>query len=257
MILTATTFATTAVSSSAFVCLHSVPKNWDINHTPSAIVGGFSVIPSHTAPRTNSHRVTTSVTHVNLFGNLFGDNTKDYEDQEDLQGDEIARFSNLSSGSDDDLHVKFDSLSIMISEWSRLFIDEEDSEVHGSDGKKMGLTTPVTVVPLVKQSFDVGDAVGGVAAVAELSGVQLLFKKPKVGGRSAYKDKDEDEDKESKKETIKEGGVEVQVQQLSNGELQVSAKRCEIEEGTMIKEMSEQTILGSLREAIRAWRKEQ
>lgn len=239
MILTATTFAITTLSSSAFVSRHSVPKNWDINHTPFAIVGGFSVIRTHSALGTNSRRVATSVTHVNLFGNLFGDNTKDYEDQKDLEENEIARFSNLSSGSDNDIHLKFDSLSIMISEWSRLFIDEEDSEVHGSAGKRMGLTTPVTVVPLVKQSFDVGDAVGGVAAVAELSGVQLLFKKPKVGGRSAYKDKDEEDDEdnneESQEETIKEGGVEVQVQQLSNGELRVCAKRCEIEEGTMIK----------------------
>ncbi|KAL7447660.1 hypothetical protein ACHAXS_000047 [Conticribra weissflogii] len=124
----------------------------------------------------------------------------------------------------------------------------------------MGLTTPVTVVPLVKLSFDVGDVVEGFPAVTELSGVQLLFKKPKVGGRSAYKDKDEDEDHadgEIAEESIKEGGVEVQVKKLSNGELQVSAKRCEIEEGTMIKEMSEQTILDSLRDAIRAWKKEQ
>ncbi len=247
IILTVTAFATTVLSSTAYVCPHTVSKK-------------LSIFPSHIAPRTISRRATTSTTHVNLFGNLFGDNTKDYDDQKDLQENEIARFSNLSAGSDDDIHVKFDSLSIMISEWSRLFVDEEDSEISGFAGKRMGLTTPVTVVPLVKLSFDVGDVVEGFPAVTELSGVQLLFKKPKVGGRSAYKDKDEDEDHadgENAEESIKEGGVEVQVQKLSNGELQVSAKRCEIEEGTMIKEMSEQTILDSLRDAIRAWKKEQ
>ena len=198
-----------------------------------------------------SSTVTTSAaatTRLNLFGNLFGDNTKNNDDQVDLQENELARFSNLaqSSSSDNTNDVKFDSLSIMISEWSQLFAHDDD----GSKNKKMGLTTPVQVVPLATQSS------------GDVSGVQLLFQKSKVKSSSAYRDKD-DEKKTDNNDTsndnaaIKEGGIEVQVQKLSNGELQVVAKRCEIEEGTMIKEMSEQTILDSLRGAVNAWRKEQ
>lgn len=110
----------------------------------------------------------------------------------------------------------------------------------------MGLTTPVDVVKL--------------PTTENSAGVQLLFKKG-VGGRSAYNDKDDEDDDDKKKEkedSIKEGGVQVRIEKLSDGnDLEVIASRCEIEEGTMIKEMSEQTIIESLRQAMQAWRKEQ
>ncbi|KAL7455208.1 hypothetical protein ACHAWC_007791 [Mediolabrus comicus] len=185
-------------------------------------------------------------TKLHLFGNIFGNDDKPAADQEGLQENELARFSNLlaNSGSGSDgvsdnnkIDVKFDSLSIMITSWSKMF----------SDHKSMGLTTPVDVVKL--------------PTTEDSAGVQLLFKKG-VGGRSAYNDKDDKDDgdnkKKEKEESIKEGGVQVQIEKLSDGnDLEVIASRCEIEEGTMIKEMSEQTIIDSLRQAMQAWKKEQ
>ena len=188
----------------------------------------------------------TTNTKLHLFGNIFG-NDDTPADQEGLQENELARFSNLlanggsvgSDGVSDDnkIDVKFDSLSIMITSWSKMF----------SDHKSMGLTTPVDVVKM--------------PTTDDSAGVQLLFKKG-VGGRSAYNDKDDKDDgdnkKKEKEESIKEGGVQIRIEKLSSGnDLEVIASRCEIEEGTMIKEMSEQTIIDSLRQAMQAWRKEQ
>lgn len=186
-----------------------------------------------------SRRASASKTTLGLFGNIFGTEEAE-EDQKDLREGELARFS-YELPADVKPEVKFDSLSIMISEWSKLFTDEE---------KKTGLTTPVAVVDLTPQTVE-GDA-------NNYSGVQLLFQKKKTG----YADKDENKYKEQgkekdKEEAVKEGGVEVRVEQSSGGDLSVTASRCEIEEGTMVKEMSEQTIVDSLRKAIVAWKKEQ
>ena len=110
----------------------------------------------------------------------------------------------------------------------------------------MGLTTAVDVVELIKSD--------------DSAGVQFLFKKGK-GGRSAYSDKDDKKDdgdkKKEKEKTIKEGGVQVMINKTPDGDLEVIAKRCETEEETMIKEMSEQTIIDSLGQAMQAWKKEQ
>ena len=207
-----------------------------------------------------------------LFGNLFG-NKDQNDDQRNLQENELARFCQLSaptpgSSSSSDSNVKFDSLSIMISEWSKLFIgDDEHDDSSKKNRNVMGLTTPVAVVTLPKPASSPAatkvpenDVYG--EYVIDYTGVQLLFRKGKTGGRFAYQDKDEQKDKFDESKTkkdvpITEGGVEVRVELLSNGELRVVAKRCDIEEGTLIKEMSEQTILDSLRKAVTSWRKEQ
>mmetsp|Transcript_23445 Transcript_23445/g.33489 ORF Transcript_23445/g.33489 Transcript_23445/m.33489 type:complete len:223 (+) Transcript_23445:42-710(+) len=182
------------------------------------------------AVSTSEHNIlsTSCSTKLNLFGNLFGN------DVADLENKELARFSNLLVGSDMNIDVKFDSLSIMISSWSKMF----------SDHKNMGLTTAVDVVELPKSDNS--------------AGVQFLFKKG-TGGRSAYSDKDDNDDKKKRKEedTISEGGVQVMINKLSDGDLEVIATRCEVEEGTMIKEMSEQTIIDSLGQVMQAWKKEQ
>mmetsp|Transcript_9990 Transcript_9990/g.15005 ORF Transcript_9990/g.15005 Transcript_9990/m.15005 type:complete len:220 (+) Transcript_9990:80-739(+) len=178
----------------------------------------------------SEHIFSTRSTKLNLLGNLFGNNVADVETKE------LDRFSNLLVNSDVNIDVKFDSLSIMISSWSNMF----------SDHKKMGLTTAVDVVELPKS----GDS----------AGVQLLFKKGK-GGRFAYRDKDDKNDdgdkKKQKEDSVKEGGVQVMINKLSDGNLEVIASRCEIEEGTIIKEMSEQTIIDSLGQTMKAWKKEQ
>lgn len=165
------------------------------------------------------------------------------EDQLDLEEGQLARFSHLVTDNANP-DVKFDSLSIMVSKWAKLFLEG-----------KMGLTTPVAVKELVKPT-DGGE-------VADSSGVQLLFQKKgmKTGGYMAYQDKDDEKlkDKGDKKdEAVSEGGVEVRVERLSGSDdLRVVATRCEIEEGTIVKEMSEQTIIESLGKAMAAWKKEQ
>jgi len=195
-----------------------------------------------------------SITTLNLFGNIFGNNDDVEEDQKDLQENELARFSHILDTDTANPNVKFDSLSIMISEWSKLFTNKD---------KSMGLTTPVAVVELSPSPSDAPTDNDDEEDVTNVSGVQLLFQKSKTGGRSAYQDKDDekygddDDNKDKEEEAISEGGVEVRVQQFSGGDLEVIASRCEMEEGTMVKEMSEQTIVDSLRKAVAAWKKEQ
>ena len=182
------------------------------------------------SPQIRIESTASQPTHLNLFGNLFGENI-----QEDQAGNELARFANLASPS-------FDSLSTFILEWGKLFTEGYE---------KTGLTTPVDLVKL-PENYRVDDE----EDVANTSGLQLLFVKTKRG--YADKDREEDEDMETKEEAaVKEGGVEVRVQELVGGELQVVASRCEVEEGTMIKEMSEKVIIDSLGKAVAAWKKEQ
>ena len=137
---------------------------------------------------------------------------------------------------------KFDSLSTYIVEWSKLL---------ENDPKGMGLTTPVTV--------STSDATpdGDVAAV---SGVKILFLKTKTG--DAYKSKEEerateeDEEEEIPEKEVREGGVEVLVEQLNDGHVQVRARRCEVDEDTTIKEMSEENITSELTKAVDVFMKE-
>ena len=198
---------------------------------------------------------TTSTTQLHLFGNLFST-----EEKEELLENELARFSHLVS-SNENPTTKFDSLSNMISSWSKVFFTDDGK-------KKTGLTTPVTLVEL-KSPSQIEEEEGGGGSdddddgeiVTNYSGVQLLFKKGTTGGRAAYQDKDDEKNNKEggkkKEDTTKEGGVEVRVEQLSNGDLQVIAKRCDFDEDTMIKEMSELTIIDSLKQAMVAWKKEQ
>jgi len=170
--------------------------------------------------------------------NLFGFGNAVLEDQKNLEEGELAKFQHVVPA-DDKARVKFDSLSTMIRQWSELF----------EDGRGMGLTTDVEVTQLPR-----GDS------GASSSGVKLVFKKRKA----AYSDADAAEDDgrgdgagEEKDETIREGGVQVVVALLENDELQVTASRCDIDEGTIVKEMSEEAIVDSLRKAVAAWKKEQ
>jgi hypothetical protein len=221
-----------------------------------------------------------STHHTNL--NLFGFGKEDKVDEEELQGvNELARFSYELSSSDI-AETKYDSLSNMISSWSKVFFTDDGK-------KKSGLTTPVTLVEIGSKSdadkalvkaeeaaaidaHDVSDpGMEGAAmeravvmaadmydgiSITKHTGVKLLFKKVNTG----YKDKDDEKNKDEKKKkekVKKEGGVEIRISQLSDGNLQVVASRCDLDEDTMIKEMSEQAIIDSLRKAWGAWKKEQ
>ena len=50
--------------------------------------------------------------------------------------------------------------------------------------------------------------------------------------------------------------MEIVIKQGSDDKLQVLARRCNIDEDTMIKEMSEEAILNELKKAIRIWKEE-
>lgn len=201
----------------------------------------------------------STTTSLRLFGNILGN--KEGAVSEQREG-ELARFAfpKATGSSPSSNDVKFDSLSIMIKEWSKLFVADDLG-----NKKITGLTTPVTVVDLtwVDLLTPAAAAVENDDDTIKFSGVQLLFKKGKTGGRSAYQDKDDERhnknEKDGQKDNVdatKEGGVEVRVEQSSSGDLRVIASRCEMEEGTLTKGMSEGVIVDSLKKAISAWRKE-
>ena len=108
-----------------------------------------------------------------------------------------------------------------------------------------------------------GDSDDGAASSS--SGVKLVFKKRKAAyadADAAKEDDRNDEPRKKKDKEIREGGVQVVVtllesDELQSDELQVTASRCDIDEGTIVKEMSEETIVDSLRKAVAAWKKEQ
>eukprot|EP00527_Entomoneis_sp_CCMP2396_P008074 CAMPEP_0198153668 /NCGR_PEP_ID=MMETSP1443-20131203/65174_1 /TAXON_ID=186043 /ORGANISM="Entomoneis sp., Strain CCMP2396" /LENGTH=205 /DNA_ID=CAMNT_0043820081 /DNA_START=90 /DNA_END=707 /DNA_ORIENTATION=- len=124
------------------------------------------------------------------------------------------------------------ALTEYIVQWAQLF---------ESDGKGMGLTTPVKAQPLE-------------------NGVRLIFQKVRNTGYSdkagSSKSEEKPKEGEKKKKEARQGGVEMMVEELDDGSIQVRAQRCEIDEETLIKEMSEETILNKLKKAIEVWKKD-
>ena len=164
-----------------------------------------------------------------LFGGIFGGDDKP-------GSDDLVFYPNLASSD-----LKFDSLVDYLTQWAKLF-----------EGKGMGLTTPVSI-RAASQNFLISDD------VAKVNGVEIVFQKVATG----YEDKDKEEDEDGKdnnkeEKEVKQGGVAVIVEQLKDdsGSIQVRARRCEIDDDTMIKEMSEETILKELKKAISVWKKE-
>lgn len=163
---------------------------------------------------------------------LFGFGEKDETPDE---GD-LAKYSSLPA-------AKFDALSEYIRLWADLFEDESK--------QRMGLTTPVKIFP------SKSDADGVMAS----SGARIVFQKTKTGDKYTSKKEDkkvEDSDaaKRKKKKERLEGGVEVLVETLDGGDMVVRARRCDVDEDTLIKEMSEETILKELKRAMDVWRRD-
>ena len=189
-----------------------------------------------------------SSTRLHIFGNLFGGG----DDGSDKSKGELASFSNLEK-STADADVAFDSISTYVVDWAKLF--------EGDGGKERGLTTPVTVSTLNGPVQADGDnAQDDENEVLASSGIKFTFKPPK----NAFEDKKDTDDgekqgKKKKKETSS-GGVLVQCQKIASGggevEIRLLASRCDIDEGTIIKEMSEQCIVDDLRKAVKIWRDE-
>ena len=168
------------------------------------------------------------------------------QQESDTKEKELASFPKLATR---DIDVKFNGLVGYLSTWSKTF--EEDR-------KGMGLTTPVKVFSELEDD-SVPDE-----TIVQREGVRIVFQKTKTG--EGYKTKKEEDVAErgegneksgkKKKGPPKEGGVQIQVEKLTSGEVQVRARRCDIDEDTMIKEMSEETIVSQLKKAIQAWSKE-
>ena len=134
--------------------------------------------------------------------------------------DELISFSKLPVD-------QYDGLLEYVRQWAMLLESEGGSR----------LTTPVKVI-------------------TSAEGAKILFK-PK---QSAYKSKDEERaleegTAEKKKEPKKEGGVEILVKKLDS-EVVVLARRCDMDEDTMIREMSETSIVDGLKKAINVWKKD-
>ena len=51
----------------------------------------------------------------------------------------------------------------------------------------------------------------------------------------------------------KEGGVEVLVEKTTDGNIRIRARRCNMDNKTIVKEMSEEVIVRSLKKAVETW----
>mmetsp|Transcript_685 Transcript_685/g.1242 ORF Transcript_685/g.1242 Transcript_685/m.1242 type:complete len:263 (+) Transcript_685:173-961(+) len=236
------------------------------HHELSRSVDGFSIVPTLTKSsvsidgsnsiqheRSVLHkcgrqfpslsRCTTAPLQAGLFGGMFGGTEQKSNEKDAVLGTFDVPVANKNSESE---NFAYDSLSDYIqNEWSKLF-------VNGN----IKLTTPVKVQLVTPSSDDDG--------VERSAGVRFLFQKVDTG----YKSKKEEEEHEEgtrdasnykkKQEEPRQGGVEIVVEKLKepNRPLRVQARRCEVDDDTMIKEMSEETILRELQAAIDVWKKD-
>ncbi len=182
-----------------------------------------------------------------------------------LVGPELWRRDGLllSSSDKEEADRKFEQLAGFIDEWSNAFR-------NGARGT--GLTTPVEVVP---SSFENELET---SIVRDRYGVRLEFKQTNTG--SAYRSKDEEREVEkqrpqasqpsyqksgsvlqSGRRQSREGGVEIVVERLGSAEngvndLRVRARRCNMGDFTVVKELSEETIVKKLEKAVEIWTKQ-
>jgi len=197
-------------------------------------------------------------TFLSIFGGIFGGGEKKKKDGE------LAVFRNLVvSGEDDD--IAFTSLTNYIENWSKLF---------ETDPKGMKLTTPVKVLPSIITAADATTTTTNDEkdttssedqSIAASNGIRLVFQNMDTAYLSRKEEKEQERSpnkKEKEKEKL-QGGVEILVEKMivsdTNGkiELQVRARRCDFEEDTIIKEMSEETIVRELQLAIDIWKKKE
>lgn len=178
-----------------------------------------------------------------------------------LNGPELWRMEDVYTpgAADVDVDRKFGELTAFLEEWSLRF----DNGAKGT-----GLTTPVRV------SRSDAKLNQSTSTIESSWGVRLEFKQTMTG--SSYKSKDEEREFErqqpsssngpNKKVVVKttkqkkEGGVEVIAEKVANVDgsiyFRVRARRCNLDDSTVIKEMSEETILKRLEEAIAVWKRE-
>jgi len=188
-----------------------------------------------------------------------------------LDGPELWRLEeeDFSSGSGG-VDRTFNALTTYLGEWSSVF----DNGAKGT-----GLTTPVAVVQPKLRVVEEEDTTSSIRAKWSM---RLEFKATSTG--SAYKSASEERQLErerstpppaassssssSKKPAVlkntfqkKEGGVEILVEKTMGKDgivgVRVRARRCNMGDFTVIKELSEETIVKRIQEAVGVWKKKQ
>lgn len=206
---------------------------------------------------------------LSVIGGLTNEN-KDTIDEyywddvfERLDGPELWRMEKdevIVVEDEGDANRVYEELTSFLGEWVLMY----DNGAKGT-----GLTTPVSIVPsFLKKSMDTS------ITIQSKWGVRLEFKQTNTG--SSYKSKSEERELEqqrpssssysnNKPATIKtvkqkkEGGVEILVEKVrSDGKVGVRARarRCNMDDFTVVKELSEETIVKRLQEAVSVWKKE-
>ena len=161
----------------------------------------------------------------------------------------------------------YESLLSYITLWSESY-DSSSSSSTTATKKGTGLTTPVIVRPS-RQQPSIYDG------VTNRSGVRILFRPTNTGDRykSATEERMDEKTRNSGASSSsggaaakkggatvlpmskerKEGGVEVLVERTISDTIRVRARRCNIDDKTIVKEMSEDVIISSLKKAMDAW----
>jgi len=245
----------------ALICIETLHQDSHV------VVSGFQVLPTNrkqvehgftksivpttstTLTRTTTPLTTNSQSHsptaLHVFGGLFGGGSK-----LSLSEEPMTIYSRTTTNVDDE-EKQYEALGEYLEKWSKLF-------TNGN----IKLTTPVTVELVVPHQEEGTDG-------RRRRGIRLLFKDTKTGYKSKTEEKesnqkttnssqDTNNTNDKKKQAanpVKQGGVEILVEKKDTG-LEVTAKRCDIEEDTIIKEMSEETILNELKQAIEVWKRE-
>ncbi len=165
-----------------------------------------------------------------------------------------------------DVDTKFEQLSQYIQLWAtKSYGESEDSKKSTS-----GLTTPVIVRPSSRGSIS-NPASLELDGVLSRNGVRILFQMTNTGDR--YKSASEEREDETMRSsggggggatkkaspTIivgkarKEGGIEILIEKTLDNTVRVRARRCNMDDKTIVKEMSESAILKSLKNAVESW----
>jgi hypothetical protein len=207
---------------------------------------------SRRAFSSSSSTATTAkaVTTLFLFRNVLGHDASKVRLEEP-----ITVYKNTTSGDSGTISndLELDGLGDYVTQWANLF-------TNGG----ISLTTPVNVKVLPSSDTS--------------RGVQLLFRDTNTGYKSHKEDaaaekeadrgsdsSNDKNDKNNKKSTkggkVKQGGVEIMVRKTigdggDSSSIMVVASRCEIDDETIIKEMSEERIMTELRRAIEVWIRE-
>jgi hypothetical protein len=182
-----------------------------------------------------------------------------------LSGPELLRVEVGEAGTSD---ADLEELRRYVGFWSEAYDGGGGTTVP----RGTGLTTPAIVRPSRRppSSFD---------GVVDRSGVRVLFRTTNTGdryksareermdewargggGTTASKDSSSSSPSSPARPTAtsmakerKEGGVEVLVERTAAGSVRVRACRCNVDDKTVVKEMSEEIIVGSLKKALGAW----